>query len=300
MKMKPTSVVFCLVICLTSCSQQNEIPAQLIATGAKPLKAGTGYAFTEGASVAADGRVYFTDQPNDRIYIWDEKAGISLFKEGCERSNGTLFDHQGNLIACADQFNKLVKFTPDGNRIVIYGEGFEGKPLNGPNDLWEDNKGGIYFTDPYYHRDYWDPGHKQLQDVQAVYYLKPSGELIRVVDDLAQPNGIVGTPDGKYLYVADIRGGATWKYTINTDGTLSNKTRFAPAGSDGMTIDSKGNLYLTFGNVLIYNNKGEKAGEIELPEDPSNLCFGGSDRKTLFITARTSVYTVRMKVSGVE
>jgi gluconolactonase len=100
--------------------------------------------------------------------------------------------------------------------------------------------------------------------------------------------------------VADIKERKTWKYSINPDGTLSSKTSFAPAGSDGMTLDRKGNVYLTFGKVLIYDKKGQKTGEIELPESPSNLCFGGRNRKTLFITARTSLYTLRMKAKGVE
>jgi gluconolactonase len=281
-------------------SQQSPLPENLVAAGAKVEKAGSGYAFTEGSSVAPDGRVFFTDQPHDRIYIWNENTGITTFLNVSERSNGTYFDKQANLIACADLYNKLVKFTPAGEMIVLYDKGFDGKHLNGPNDVWPDNKGGIYFTDPYYFRDYWEEGHKQLLDVQAVYYLKPSGELVRVIDDLKQPNGITGSPDGKYLFVADIVGRTTWKYTINNDGTLSNKTSFAPAGSDGMTIDSMGNIYLTFGKVLIFNNQGEKIGEIEVPELPSNLCFGGKDRKTLFITARTSVYTLKMNVKGVE
>ena len=298
--MKPTLLLVFQMMFLVGFSQEAWVPLNLIEKGAEPVKVGTGYAFTEGASVAPDGRVYFTDQPNDKIYIWDENTGISLFKEGCERSNGTVFDRQGNLLSCADQHNKLIKFTAAGEMVVIYDAGYNGNYLNGPNDLWADSLGGIYFTDPYYHRDYWEQGHKQLQDVQAVYYLKPSGEVIRVIDDLAQPNGIVGTPDNKYLFVADIRGGSTWRYSINADGTLSNKTSFAPAGSDGLTIDSQGNVYLTFGKVLIYSNKGEKIGEIDLPEAPSNLCFGGKDRKTLFITARTSVYTLSMKVKGVE
>lgn len=281
-------------------SQKTGIPGYLASEDTRPVQAGTGFTFTEGSSVAADGRVFFTDQPNDKIYIWDEKSGISLFKEGCERSNGTWFDQQGNLLACADLHNKLVKFTPAGDLIVLFDKGFEGKHFNGPNDLWQDKKGGIYFTDPYYHRPYWDEGHKQLQDVQGVYYLRPSGELIRVIDDLGQPNGIVGTPDGKYLYIADMKGRTTWKYSILPDGTLSNKTSFAPSGSDGMTLDSKGNVYLTSGKVLIYNKTGEKAGEIELPESPSNICFGGKDKKTLFITARTSVYILKTRVKGVE
>jgi gluconolactonase len=294
--------VFLLFVILSVASypQQSAFPDQLVAKGAKPEKAGTGYTFTEGSSTAPDGHVYFTDQPNDKIYSWDEKAGISLFMEGTERSNGTLFDRQGNLISCADLHNRLIKITPAGEMGDVYSKGFGNRHLNGPNDLWIDHKGGIYFTDPYYQRNYWEQGHKQLQDVQAVFYLKPSGELIRVVEDMEQPNGIVGTPDGKFLFIADIKARNTWKYTINPDGTLSNKTSFVPEGSDGMTIDRKGNIYLTYGKVHIYSKSGQKIGEIELPEGPSNLCFGGKHRKTLFITARTSVYTLKMRVKGVE
>ena len=280
-------------------AQDTKAVTSMVLPGVQPQKAGTGYGFTEGCSVSADGRVFFTDQPNDKIYVWDEKTGISLFKSGCERSNGTYFDGEGNLLTCADLFNKLVKFTPSGEMITVHAAGFDGRHFNGPNDLWPDKKGGIYFTDPYYHRDYWEDGHTKQLDVQGVYYRKPSGEIVQVINDFVQPNGIVGTPDG-ILYVADIGARIIWRYTINRDGTLSQKTNFAPAGSDGMTIDSKGNVYLTFGKVLIYNKKGQKTGEIELPESPSNICFGGKDRKTLFITARTSVYTVQMRVSGVE
>ena len=281
-------------------SQQEGFPDNLVANGAKPKKAGSGYAFTEGSSVAPDGRVYFTDQPNDRIFIWHEKDGITLFKEGTDRSNGTLFDSKGNLFSCADLNNSLIKFTPKSEKIIIYDKGYDGKHFNGPNDLWIDHKGGIYITDPYYHRDYWTQGHKQLLEIQAVYYLKASGELIRVIDDLQQPNGIIGTPDGRILYVADIRANITWRYAINNDGSLSGKTHFAPAGSDGMVLDSQGNVYLTSGTVQVFNSKGEKVGDIELPEKPSNICFGGKKRNILFITARTSVYTLKMKVKGVE
>jgi gluconolactonase len=268
--------------------------------GAKVIQAETGFMFTEGCSVDPDGRVFFTDQPNDRIYIWDEGTGVTIFKTGCERSNGTFFDREGNLLACADRYNKLVKFTLTGDMLDVYTGGFDGKHFNGPNDLWSDSKGGIYFTDPYYHRDYWEPGHSKVIDVQGVYYLKPAGEIVQVINDLEQPNGIVGTPDGKILYVADIGAGITWKYVIESDGTLSSKTKFASSGSDGMTVDSQGNVYLTFGKVLVYNEKGQKIGEIKLPENPSNVCFGGKDRKTLFITAGMSVYTLGMKVKGVE
>ena len=289
-----------VVVSVEAYSQPEGFPVKLVAEGAVLQKSGMGYAFTEGCSTAPDGRVFFTDQPNDKIYFWSEKDSIILFKEGCERSNGTIFDKLGNLVCCADLHNRLISFNLAGDITEVFSRGYNGMHLNGPNDLWIDKKDGIYFTDPYFHRNYWEPGHKQKQDIQAVYYLKPSGEIVRVIDDLSQPNGIVGTPNNRYLFVADMKERKTWRYTIGPDGTLSGKKLFAPEGSDGMTIDSKGNIYLSFFKVHIYNKKGVKIGEIRLPEGTSNLCFGGADRKTLFITARSSVYTLQMKVKGVE
>ena len=293
-------ITLLLIIAISSGAQGQPAPEALTCRGEQLQQAGSGYAFTEGPSVDRDGRVFFTDQPNDMIYVWDEKSGIALFKENCERANGTWFDRNGNLLACADLHNSIIKITPSGELITMYDKGFGGAHLNGPNDLWQDSNGGIYFTDPYFHRDYWEAGHKQEQDIQAVYYLKPSGELVRVIEDLRVPNGITGTPDGKLLFVADMMGRATWKYTINPDGSLSNKILFAPSGSDGMTIDEQGNIYLTAGRVLVYDSEGEKIGEIGLPEAPTNVCFGGKKRNVLFITARTSVYTLKMRVKGVE
>ncbi len=269
----------------------------IIAKNAQMEKAGTGYAFTEGPAVAADGSVYFTDQPNDRIYVWNEKEGISLWSENTGRSNGMYFDADNQLVACADLNNQMVRFNEDKKMEVLF-ENFDGKHLNGPNDLWIAPNGGMYFTDPYYHRDYWAEGHTEVQDVRGVYYLSTTGETIRVIDDYKQPNGLIGTPDGKTLYVADINDHKIWKYDIQPDGTLANKTYFAPHGSDGMTIDNKGNVYLTMGKVWVYSPKGKLIQEIEIPESPSNVCFGGAERNTLFITARTSVYTLKMNVKG--
>jgi gluconolactonase len=130
--------------------------------------------------------------------------------------------------------------------------------------------------------------------------LSPRGRISRVVDDFKTPNGLIGTPDGKTLYVADIEAKKIWKYSILPNGSLSNKTFFAPHGSDGMTIDNRGNVYLTYRKVWVYNPKGELIHEIVPPESPSNVCFGGKKRNTLFITARTSVYTLKMRVKGVD
>jgi len=262
-------------------------------------KVETGFSFTEGPAVTKDGKVYFTDQPNDRIYVWDEKTGVSLWLEGTNRSNGLYFNAKGQLVACADLQNELVYFDENKSMHLIH-SGYNDKLLNAPNDLWIAPNGGIYFTDPYYHRDWWDKSRTQEQDVRGVYFLAPTGEISRVIDDYIQPNGLIGTPDGKTLYVADIEDNKIWKYNIQADGSLTGKTFFAPEGSDGMTIDNKGNVYLTSGKVWIYSPTGELKAEIEVPESPSNVCFGGSDRDILFITARSSVYTLKMKVKGAE
>jgi len=271
----------------------------LIAKGAKITKAGGGYKFTEGPSVAPDGRVFFTDQPNDKIDVWSEDGTITTFMQPCDRSNGTYFNKNGELVACADLHNRLVTITMDKQMKTI-AENYNGQLLNAPNDLWIAPNGGIYFTDPYYHRDYWQTGRKEVQDKRGVYYLNTDGKVVRVIDDYKQPNGLIGTPDGKTLYVSDINDGKIWKYTINPDGTLSNKTFFAPEGSDGMSIDNKGNVYLTNKTVSVFDKTGKKIAAIEVPEQPSNVCFGGKKRNILFITARTSVYTLKMKVKGVN
>jgi gluconolactonase len=288
-----------LVIGFSGVCQKKQQKVQLIAPEAQVTKAGGGYKFTEGPSVAPDGKVFFTDQPNDKIDIWKEDGTIITFMQPSERSNGTFFNKKGELVACADLHNRLVAITMDKQMHTLV-ENYNGQPLNAPNDLWIAPNGGIYISDPYYHRDYWEPGRKELQDVRGVYYLNPEGKLIRVIADYKQPNGLIGTPDGKTLYVSDINDGKIWKYTINADGTLSNKTLFAPEGSDGMTIDNNGNVYLTNKVVSVFNPEGENIARIEIPEQPSNVCFGGKKRNILFITARTSVYTLKMKVKGVN
>lgn len=285
-----------LLIFMQVSAQQN---SSLTEKGAKVTKVRGGYAFTEGPSVAPDGRVFFTDQPNDKIDVWSEDGTISTFMQPCDRSNGTYFNKKGELVACADLHNRLVVIGMDKQMRTI-AENFNGKPLNAPNDCWVAPNGGIYFSDPYYHRDYWEQGRKEMQDKRGVYYLSPDGKVTRVISDYKQPNGLIGTPDGKTLYVSDINDGKIWKYTIEPDGSLSNKTFFAPEGSDGMTIDNKGNVYLTNKTVSVFNPKGENIAKIEISETPSNVCFGGKKRNILFITARTSVYTLKMKTKGVN
>lgn len=277
---------------------QNEDKKDLVQPGAKLEKLADGFLFTEGPSADSKGNVYFTDQPNDRIMVWNVDGGLSTFMQPCGRSNGLSFDKDGYLWSCADEKNELWQIAPD-KKIIIIPSKYQDKPLNGPNDLWITRTGGVYFTDPYYKRSWWD--HTSMpQDIQAVYYLSPDHKtIIRVASDLIQPNGIVGTPDGKTLFVADIGGKKTWRYTINKDGDLSNKTLFCEMGSDGMTIDTKGNIYLTGKGVTIFDKTGKQIENIAVPESwTANVCFGGPDMKSLFITASKGLYRIRMKVKG--
>ncbi|WP_460636456.1 SMP-30/gluconolactonase/LRE family protein [Larkinella harenae] len=273
---------------------------KVTAPGAVPKQISSQFKFTEGPAVNKKGDIYFTDQPNDKIWKYDVDGNLSLYMDKTGRSNGLYFDKKGNLIACADEKNELWSISPKGKITVLLTD-FEGKRLNGPNDLWIDSKGGIYFTDPYYQRDYWDRKKPDIEG-QKVYYLpKGKKEPVIVDDKLMQPNGIVGTPDGKFLYVADIRDSKTYKYQINSDGSLTNRQLFVPQGSDGMTIDTQGNIYLSGKGVTVYSPTGEKIQNIPVPSRwVGNICFGGTDRKILFITATESVYTIDMQVKGVE
>lgn len=272
----------------------------VVAPGATLRKVSDQFTFTEGPAVNKKGDIYFTDQPNDKIWIYDTDGKLSLYMDKTGRSNGLYFDKKGYLISCADEKDELWSISPD-KKITVLLSNLQGQRMNGPNDLWIDAKGGIYFTDPYYQRDYWERKKPDI-DGQKVYYLpKGKQEAVLVDGDLKQPNGIVGTPDGKFLYVADIRDSKTYKYQINADGTLSNRQLFIPQGSDGMTLDSKGNLYISGQGVTVYSPAGVKLGNIPIPSRwVGNVCFGGKDRKTLFITASESVYTLPMQVKGVE
>ncbi len=280
-------------------SQLLTAESGLIAKGGSLQKLADGFAFTEGPACDAAGNVFFTDQPNNRILEWSAAGKLSVFMEPCGRANGLSFDGQGNLWACADEKNELWRIDPAGKATVVL-KNYNGKLLNGPNDVWIRPGGGVYITDPYYARSYWKRGPKE-QDGECVYYLAPEpAPLVRVIDDLKQPNGIIGTPDGKILYVADIGADKTYRYEIQPDGALRGKHLFCEMGSDGMTIDNEGNVYLTNHGVTVFDPTGKRIEHLNVEEDwTGNVCFGGSDRHTLFITASKGLYAIRLRVRGV-
>ena len=277
----------------------NALPNSLIAPDAKLEKLAGDFKFTEGPAPDAQGNVYFTDQPNNRIWEWDTTGKLSLFLEPSGRANGLCFDAQNRLWACADDKNELWRIDIKTGASEVLVKDFDGKLLNGPNDIWVHPSGGAYFSDPFYKRPYWNRG-AQEQEGQAVYFLAPDGQkLVRVTDDLKQPNGLIGSADGKNLYVADIGDGKTFAYDIAPDGALKNKKLFCEQGSDGMTIDEQGNVYLTGKGVTVFDKTGQKIQHIEVPENStSNVCFGGADKKTLFITAGPSLYAIKMQIAS--
>jgi gluconolactonase len=297
--MKTTPTVVSLVLAL-SAGLAPAAEKGVLAPGAKVEKLAGDFAFTEGPTCDAGGNLFFTDQPNDRIMRWSADGKLSVFLQPAGRSNGMRFDASGRLIACADEKNELWAIAPDGKAAVL-AKGYGGKALNGPNDVWVHPNGGIYLTDPFYDRPWWSH-HAMPQDGQHVYYLAPrANALVRVTEDLAQPNGIIGSPDGRTLWVADIGAKKTWRYDIQADGRLSGKTLVCEHGSDGMTVDDEGHLYLTGDGVRVFDREGRPVEHVLVPEPwTANVSFCGKDRRTLFITATKGLYSVRTRTRGAD
>lgn len=267
----------------------------LIVPGATVVKLAGGLQFTEGPAADARGDVFFSDIPTERIYKWSvADRTLTVFRENSGGANGLFFDGMGNLIVCEGTTRQITSISPDG-QVTVIATRFEGRRFNRPNDLWIDSDGGIYFTDPAYARE---AGQLEL-DADGVYYIPPDRRTVfRVSADLDRPNGIIGSTESRTLYVTEHRGRKTWAYHIHSDGSISDKKLFAPLGADGMTLDSLGNLYLTnLGNssIDIYAPDGTLLESIHVPERPANLTLGGADRRTLFITATTSLYSIAMR-----
>ena len=282
---------------LLSCVQKDT--NNIVASDAKLELISDQFSFTEGPAVDDEGNIYFTDQPNNNIWKYSIDGELTLFHQNCGRANGLYFDKNGQLLSCSDMHNELWSIdTKNGNNKVLVAD-FEGRKLNGPNDLWVTSQNEIYFTDPLYVRPYWERDTTSELNGEHVYFINKHGELLPVANDLVKPNGIIGTPDNKYLYVADIGDNKTYRYDILSNGELTNKILFAPMGSDGMTIDSNGNIYLTGEGVTVYNNKGEQIARIAVPEKwTANVCIGGKRMNTLFITASKSLYAIQLNTQG--
>lgn len=274
----------------------------VIAPGAVLRQLPGEYRFTEGPTADADGNVYFTDQPNDRILRWDAGGDtVETWLQPAGRANGLFLTSNGNLLAAADEHNQLWSIAPDRTVTVLISD-HAGALLNGPNDIWADARGHIWFTDPLYPRDYWERDPQTQRSGQHVYLLAAgSAQPIALLTDFEQPNGIIGAPDGATLYVSDIGARRTWAFTIQDDGSLTDRRLFCAMGSDGMTVDNTGNVYLTGQGVTVFSPAGERIEHIDVPQPwTANVTFGGRRHDLLFITASTAIYGIRMRVRGVR
>lgn len=297
-----------LMLAAIANSAQTAADDSLIAPGEKVQKLAGDMKFTEGpAWIPAKKALVFSDIPNSKLMQWKEGEGLSVFRPS-EQSNGNILDLDGRLISCQHAARNLVRTEADGS-IKVLVDKFDGKRLNSPNDVAVKSDGTLWFTDP----PWGLTGPGELPGHWVFKFDPATGKIEPVIKDLAMPNGINFSPDESRLYVADTGGhpkhpdpafhklpGTISCYEVSKDGKLGKRLFQIEQGSDGMTLDVKGNLYTTHGKVHVYNADGKKLETIDVPEGPANVTFGGEDYKTLFITAKTSLYSVRMKNAGAK
>ena len=266
----------------------------MIADRAQLEKLQGGFSFLEGPVADAEGNLYFSDIPSNRILKWNLDGQLTTVLEDSNGANGLALDIQGNLIICEELGKRISMLRPDGE-IIVLAERYNGLPFNSPNDLWVDANNGIYFSDPNY-----DGPDNVSQDSQQVYYILPDRSTVRrVTTDMRRPNGIIVSPEGDRLYVADTEYDQVFAYEVLDDGNLGARQPFANTASDGITLDEQGNLYTAWGDgIKIYNPHGKLIQTLRMPERPTNLAFGGVDHKTLFITGRENLYSIEMNVKG--
>ncbi|MFC1650184.1 SMP-30/gluconolactonase/LRE family protein [Candidatus Latescibacterota bacterium] len=292
------TITLCLVFSVSNACAEEKNNPRITAPGARLTKVADGFRYTEGPAWSPDRKLYFTDKSSSRILTWSREDGISDFRINPGGANGLIFTGTGDLIVCESTARRVISIAPDGTETVL-ADSYEGKKLNSPNDAWVDAKGGIYFSDH-------SMRSKEILEQKGdhIYYIFPDASdrksIIRVTDDLEYPNGVIINPGGDRLYVTDSGANKTYIYTVNPDGTLRDKKVFAEEGYDGLAMDVEGNVYITpiAKMVSVYDPGGSRIGEIPTPSRPSNICFGGEDMRTLFLTCGNTVYNIKMSVKG--
>jgi len=262
----------------------------------------TDFQFTEGPAKAPDGTIYFTDIPANRIYQLSTEGKMTVFLEPSGHCNGLMVTADGTLYACSMD-GQVIKIDRSTKQVTPLASEYQGKRFNAPNDLVIDQSGGIYFTDPHYRAP--DP---LPQKTTAVYYRSPEGKVTRLLDDLNAPNGVILSPDEDTLYVIPSQQSEMMAYPVKAPGKLGTGKVFCHLkqkagqtgrGGDGLTVDTQGNLYITSAlGLQVYSPQGKLLGVVEFPEQPANVTFAGEDNNHLYVTARKSLYMVKMKATG--
>jgi len=279
---------------------------RIVPEGVKVERLGTGFQFTEGPVWnVKGGYLLFSDIPANRIKKWTPKDGISDFRFPSGKSNGLTFDRRGRLIAC-EHANRKVSRTEEDGTIVTIASHYKGKKLNSPNDVVVKADGSVYFTDPPYGLNpTFGTFEEQELTFYGVYRVSPNGDNLSLLIDDSVPNGLAFSPDESLLYVADTEMNHIRVFNVNDNGKTTNGRIFAeisgePLAPDGMKVDLEGNVYVTGkGGIWVLNPEGRRLGIITVPELPANLCWGDRDWKTLYITARTSIYRVHLIIAGI-
>ena len=267
-----------------------------------PEKLAGDFQFVEGPIWQADGSLLFSDIPANRIYRWTPDGGAQVWREPTGNSNGLTLDGEGRLIACEHSGRRVSRTEADGTVAAIASH-FNGGKLNSPNDVVVKSDGVVYFTDP----PYGIQPEEREQPVNGVYRIFKDGTLDLLVEDFDRPNGLAFSPDESILYIDDSPRRHVRAFDVRPDGTLANSRIIAdmdhpqPGSPDGMKIDEEGHLYVTGATgVWVFEPNGELLGVVATPERPANCAWGDDDRKSLYITAQTSLYRVRTKVAGAK
>lgn len=269
----------------------------------QPKQLFTGFAFTEGPAKDTDGNVYFTDIPNAKIHRIDTQGKLSVFRENSRHANGLMYNPPTKELFACEMDGQVTALSIDGQQRRVLAGKYMGNRFNACNDLVIDQQGGVYFTDPGFRAP--DP---LPQGKLAVYYRSAEGEVTRLIDDLPNPNGVILSPDEKTLYVIPSGQAEMMAYQVKGPGKIGPGKVFCtlrqPAGQentggDGLTVDTKGNLYITSAlGLQVYNPQGDFLGTIALPQRPANVTFAGEKDNILYVTARTSLYTVETNATG--
>jgi len=283
--MKKIKIIFLTYLFLTfffSCKKDD-----INKNNVKILTIASNLQYCEGVAYF-DSNLYFTDTKANKIYKWNEKDRLQVFKENSGGANGLSFDKSGNLFICESVNRRIISINKNQN-ITVLASKFDNIPFNEPNDLWIAPNGNIYFTDPVFSGTITQPS-------ENVYCILASNKkTIKVVDDMIRPNGIVGNWDGTELYIADYGDSKIFKYSILTDGTLNNKQLFAEIKADGLTIDNEQNIYVASKNIMIYNSQGESIDSIQIPGTLSNLLYVENNvSKQLYVTTHTQVFRIKL------